>query len=95
MPDEATKIVHSSQPTIHRGDDPSVVHNPSGETGQQPMPGRQNPTGDTADGYAGMPRRSNPLGDGGGGSLGADEAGNPLGGTSSSAGNMPARKNPS
>jgi hypothetical protein len=58
--DEATKIVHGTQPTTHRGDDPGIVHNPSGTTGSQPMPSRQNPTGTTADGHAGMPTRCNP-----------------------------------
>lgn len=60
MPDPATVIVTGPKASPPLGDDPSIVHNPAGETGSQPVPGRTNPTGDTADGYAGMPTRCNP-----------------------------------
>jgi len=61
--DEATKIVHGSQPTHHRGDDPLVHHNPSGGTGYQAGPHRENPTGESAEFSHGVVE-TNPCGDG-------------------------------
>jgi hypothetical protein len=60
--DEATKIVHGSQPSTHRGDDPLVHHNPSGGTGHQDGPARTNPTGATAEFSHGVVD-TNPKGD--------------------------------
>jgi hypothetical protein len=60
--DEATKIVHGSQPQIHRGDDPNLHHNPAGDTAEFSHGVNANPFGGTAEFSRGVVE-TNPLGD--------------------------------
>ena len=92
--DEATKIVHSSPVSMHRGDDPLVHHNPSGGTGYQEGPRRENPTGATVSGYADMPSRENPCGETVSGYADMPHRINPGGGESGAQEGMPIRNNP-
>jgi hypothetical protein len=60
--DEATKIVHGSQPTQHRGDDPNLHHNPGGGTAEFSHGVNANPLGAKAEFSHGVVD-TNPTGD--------------------------------